>query len=311
MSTKNGLSAQYDAACKEVLSHKMILAHIMKDCMVEYAGVEADVIARQFIETEALVSQVLVEEGGEEWLPRIQGTNTEDTSVGEGRITYDIRFTASLPTTGQRVWIDVEPQKDFWPGYSLLKRGIYYLCRMISAQRGREFAGSDYDELKKAYSIWICLKPPKKFEHTIKYYEFQDRDDKKYPGFEREKYDLMTLVMICLGDPSDSRAVGVLRLLSVLFTNAYDLVEKQKILKEEFNIVATESMRKGMKSVCNFGEGIYEEGFEKGIEKGIGIMNQLYLLLLSKGRYEELEKAARDESYRNLLMREFGLSFSN
>lgn len=309
MATKNGLISQYDAACKEVLSDKMILALIMKECMVEYAGVTAEAIARRFIETGPLVSQVLVEEHGAGWLPRIQGTNTEDVSVEEGRITYDIRFTATIPATGRRLWIDVEPQKDFWPGYSLLKRGIYYLCRMISAQRGREFVGSDYDELKKVYSIWICMKPPKKYEHTIRYYEFCDREDMPDPGFEREKYDLLTLVMICLGDPRDLQAAGILRLLAVLLTNAYDLEDKQRILEEEFDIALTESMRKGMKRVCNLGEGIYEDGIEKGIEKGIGILNQMNLLLISTGRYEELEKAARDESYRNVLMNEFGLSF--
>ena len=312
---KNGLIAEYDAACKEVLSHRIVLAHIMKACMVEYADIEANVIARRFIEKEPLVSRVLVEEDVTEWLPRIRGTNTEDASVEEGRITYDIRFTATIPATGRRLWVDVEPQKNFWPGYSLLKRGIYYLCRMVSAQRGIEFTGSDYDNLKKVYSIWICLKPSKKFEHTIKIYEFRDWDDTPYVEFERGNFDLMTLVMICLGDPRDSRATGVLRLLSVLLTNVFDLEEKQRILKDEFDIVTTESMRKGMKSVCNLGEGIYEDGFEKGIEKGIekgmGVLNQLYLLLISNGRYEELEKAAKDESYRNLLFSEFGLSFRN
>ena len=61
LGNKNGLISQYDTACKEMLSHKMILAHIMKDCMPEYAGVEANVIARRSIETEPLVSQVLNE----------------------------------------------------------------------------------------------------------------------------------------------------------------------------------------------------------------------------------------------------------
>ena len=62
-----------------------------------------------------------------------------------------------------------------------------------------------------------------------------------------------------------------------------------------------------MKSVCNLGEGVYEDG----IERGVGVINQLNLFLISEGRYEELERAAREESYRNLLLSEFGLSFCN
>ncbi|OUP84952.1 hypothetical protein B5F07_06840 [Lachnoclostridium sp. An169] len=35
--------------------------------------------------------------------------------------------------------INVEAQKDFHPGYSLMTRGIFYGARMISAQKGTEF----------------------------------------------------------------------------------------------------------------------------------------------------------------------------
>ena len=108
--------------------------------------------------------------------------------------------------------------------------------------------------------------------------------------------------MICLGDPRDSRATGVLRLLSVLLTNAYDLEEKQRILKDEFDIVATESLRKGMKSVCNLGEGV--------LEKGMDLVSQLYGKLLSDGRMEDLKKATNDKGFRESLMEEYGISMT-
>ena len=63
--------------------------------------------------------------------------------------------------------------------------------------------------------------------------------------------------------------------------------------------------------MCDLGLGIYEDGIEKGIEKGIGIFNQLILTLLSDGRYEELEKVVRDTAYRDLLMNEYGLLVKN
>jgi len=301
------LFKQYDALCKEILSQKIILAWIMKECMAEYSEWSAEAIARDYIETEPQVSHISVDEEGGEWMPRIRGTNVEAVSSTEGKITYDIRFTAIVPETGRRIWIDVEPQKNFRPGYSLLKRGTYYLARMISSQRGREFRGSDYDDLKKAYTVWICMKPPKKWEHRIKFYEVQDRDKSMGTVFGTEDFDLMTQVVICLGDPDDPRAVGLLRLLSVLLTNVYSVDEKQRILESEFGIVLTDTIRKGMNSMCNLGEGIYEDG----IERGMGILNQLYLTLISRGRFEDLERAAQDDEFRQSLMNEFGLSFRN
>ncbi len=53
-----------------------------------------------------------------------------------------------------RLIINIEAQNDFYPGYPLIKRGIYYCSRMISAQYGTEFKNSHYENIKKVYSIW-------------------------------------------------------------------------------------------------------------------------------------------------------------
>lgn len=46
-------------------------------------------------------------------------------------------------------FINLEAQADAEPGYSVLKRGIFYCGRMLSAQKGVEFERSEYDDLKK------------------------------------------------------------------------------------------------------------------------------------------------------------------
>ena len=83
-------SAGYDAACKRVLSEKAILARIMKACLEEYKDCGVNEIAERYIEGQPQVSAVPVlpdEEGS-----LISGMDTEDKSVHEGYITYDIRF---------------------------------------------------------------------------------------------------------------------------------------------------------------------------------------------------------------------------
>ena len=134
-------SAGYDAACKRVLSEKAILARIMKSCLEEYKDCDVNDIAEKYIEGQPQVSAVpvLPDEGG----TVISGMDTEDKSVREGTVTYDIRFRAIVP----------DSENDFYPGYPLIKRGIYYCCRMISSQYGREFTGSHYEKIKKVYSI--------------------------------------------------------------------------------------------------------------------------------------------------------------
>ena len=96
----------------------------------------------------------------------------------EGTVRYDIRFLVSLSKEKAQIGliVNVEAQNRFDPGYPLLKRGIYYCCRMISSQYGTEFTGADYGKLKKVYSIWICTTPPKNREHTITSYALAENN---------------------------------------------------------------------------------------------------------------------------------------
>lgn len=139
-------SAGYDTACKRVLSEKAILARIMKACLIEYQDCDVNDIAVKYIEGQPQVSAlpVLPDESG----TIISGMDTEDKSVHEGTITYDIRFRAIVPGSDEQIGliVNVEAQNDFYPGYPLIKRGIYYCCRMshqtlepVAAQRIADF----------------------------------------------------------------------------------------------------------------------------------------------------------------------------
>ena len=50
-----------------------------------------------------------------------------------------------------------------------------------------------------------------------------------------------------------------------------------------------------------------EEGLEQGIEQGLELINQLNQILLSQGKYEELQKASKDKEYQKKLLAEYGL----
>ena len=50
-----------------------------------------------------------------------------------------------------------------------------------------------------------------------------------------------------------------------------------------------------------------EEGLEQGLEQGIELINQLNHILLSEGKYDELQKASKDKEYQKKLLAEYGL----
>ena len=243
-----GKGAAVDAACKRLLANKSILAWILKDCVEEYRNCDIRDIVEKYIESEPQIAEVAV--NPDETNVSIRGLSNEDTTLTEGTVTYDIRFMASAPVSGELIQliINVEAQNDFYPGYPLIKRGIYYCSRMISAQYGVEFTKSQYAAIKKVYSIWVCARPPKNREDSITSYSLKERNVIGNVKEPIQNYDLMTAVMICLG--SNSKENNVLRLLETLLSSKMELETKKHILQNEFDIKMTQTFDKEVSDMC-------------------------------------------------------------
>lgn len=270
--TAAGDKAAYDAACKRLLANKIILAWIMKSCLEEYKDCDINEIAEKYIEGEPQIAKTAVnpdeepDHGGEQ----IEGAKNEDSTIQEGTVTFDIRFYSILPKSGEtvRLIINVEGQNDFYPGYPIIKRGIYYCSRMISSQYGVEFTDNHYEKIRKVYSIWVCADPPKYRQNTVTRYVMNEENLVGEAKEKKENYDLLTAVMICLGDPEDDNYGGILKLLEVLLSSGKGPEEKKKILQEEFDIMMTRKLESEVSDVCNLSKGVEQKGITIGIERG-------------------------------------------
>ena len=253
--------ASYDAACKRLLSEKIILAWIMKNCLEEYRDCDVEEIAEKYIEGTPQVGEAAVALDESNRVSMIQGAGNEDTSLTEGTVTYDIRFFAIAPVSGEliRLIINIEAQNDFYPGYPLIKRGIYYCSRMISAQYGTEFTNSHYENIKKVYSIWICMNPPKSRENSITRYYIAEENLVGSVKEQKAGYDLMAAVMICLGKEGDS-GTDLLKLLNVLLSTETGSQDKCQILEEDFHIRMTQTLESEVSLMCNLSKGVEEKG---------------------------------------------------
>ena len=262
-------NADYDAACKRLLSEKIILAWIMKSCLEEYRDMDANEIARKYIEGTPYVSQVPV--SPDATAPRIRGLSQEQSSPTEGSVYFDIYFHAILPGTGEVVQmiINVEAQSDFYPGYPLPKRGIFYCGRMISSQDGTVFFNSHYEKLQKVCSVWVCTNPPEYLKNTINSYQITEKNLVGKAQIKKEHYDMLSLVMICLGKPDEAGSDGVLKLLSVLLSSEVAPAKKKQILQDEFQIPMTQTLDREVSLMCNLSQSVEARGIEKGEARGI------------------------------------------
>lgn len=258
---------RYDAAVKNLLANRKILSWILKSCIEEFHSIEIDEIADKYIDREPQIAEVPVMPDETNSVTRIEGTGFEDVTITEGTVTFDIRFQAVVPKNDEiiNLIINIEAQNDFYPGYPLIKRGLYYCSRMISSQYGTVFTKSHYEKIKKVYSIWICVNPPKGRENTITEYSVREKNCIGNVKEQTKNYDLLTVVMICLGHSGNEDYQGILRLLGVLLSLNMKPEEKCEILEHDFSISMTETLERQVADVCNLSKGVEDKGIEKGI----------------------------------------------
>ncbi|MFT4107574.1 MAG: hypothetical protein QM657_17595 [Lacrimispora sp.] len=279
----SGLNAQYDRHAKNLLSQKIVLAYILVNAVSEFAGLEPeDVIP--LIEGDPEVSMIPVNPGEtnspeeeksgalREIASAIDGCSTESGIPYEGRITYDVRFFVRVPGKEEKVKIivDLEAQKNFYPGYDLVTRGVFYTSRMISAQLDTEFVIPHYNDIKKVYSIWICMNSPQKARNTITEFCMEKRNIVGNSG-DLGRYDLLSVIMVGLPEKltEEGRELKLHRLLGTLFSDRMPVDRKKEILSQEFGISMTLDWERSVNIMCNLSEAIEERGIEKGIKTGL------------------------------------------
>ena len=259
-----------DAVFKEMLAYREVLAHIMKTCVPEYKECTIPEIMN-CIEGDIQIGDAGVHPDETNLPPKIRGLSTESSSVTENRTFYDVRFSAVAPSADGRIGliINVEAQRQYHPGYPLVKRALYYCSRMLSAQYGPIFDQSHYENIQKVYSIWICTRPPKERENTITSYTVQEKHLVGNATEPVRNYDLLNATMICLGRPEGENYGGLLRMLEVLFGGRHSSGQVIDILENEYGFATGDDLEGKVSEMCNLSQGFIEQGIKQGIEQGI------------------------------------------
>ena len=137
------LKAQYDARVKRLVGHKRILAQILIKTVDEFKGMNPKAVA-DCIEGTPYISTVPVEPGLTNAVldrngQRIVGFNTENQEINEGLARFDIVFYVRTKDGLSQIIINVEAQKDEPGEYEILNRAIFYVSRLVSSQKERDF----------------------------------------------------------------------------------------------------------------------------------------------------------------------------
>ena len=269
--------AQYDEKAKNLLGHKIILAHILVKTIDEFKGMNPkDVV--QYIEGEPYISRVPVDAGStnvekEQDGEKVIGLNTENSELNEGLVRFDIIFYVRMKDGLSQVIVNIEAQKAEPSAYDIINRAVFYVSRMISSQKGREFVNSNYNDIKRVYSIWVCMNMSQNCMNYIHFTQESVVGTYQWKG----DIDLANIVLIGLAEdlPEKEEKYELHRLLGALLSAKLDVNTKLDIIGNEFDIPLESDIRKDVNDMCNLSQGIkeqaYAEGTENGIVKGVAI----------------------------------------
>ena len=148
-----------------------------------------------------------------------------------------------------------------------MKRAVYYVARLISSQKEKEFHGDDYNGLKKVYSIWIAMDVQNYRANSIQEYSLTEKVLHGDFHDKLQNYDLFKII--------------ILNLLHLLFMDLKSSEEKEIILHDQYNIDLTHDMRKELTTMG-------------------GLMETLLKVATVKAA-EETEKKSKFEDIRNAM----------
>ena len=267
-----GDKAQYDTRVKRLLAQKSILAHILVKTVVEFQGMKPEDVVT-YIEGEPSISVVPVEPGlanmekTDATGQRIVGLNTENAEINEGLVRFDIIFYVRMPSVDDtknglsQIIVNIEAQKDEPTEYKILNRAIFYVSRLISSQKERDFVNTNYDDIKQVFSIWIWMNMD---DNSLSHIHLT-KDEMLKPCTWKGNLDLLNIVLIGITNeiPEHDEKYEMHRLIGALLSSELKEQEKLDILEHEYNIPISQEFREDVSIMCNLSQGIEDKAIAK------------------------------------------------
>ena len=260
----------------------------------EFKGMKPEDVVK-YIEGEPSISVVPVEPGlanmekTDAAGQRIVGLNTENAEINEGLVRFDIIFYVRMPSVDDtknglsQIIVNIEAQKDEPTEYKILNRAIFYVSRLISSQKERDFVNTNYDDIKQVFSIWICMNMD---DNSLSHIHLT-KDEMLKPCNWKGNLDLLNIVLIGITNeiPEHDEKYEMHRLIGTLLSGELKEQEKLNIIEHEYNIPISQEFREDVRIMCNLSTGIEERATERATKKATEKTSEKFILNMYKKGY--------------------------
>lgn len=279
-----GRNLKLDKNIKEFLSDTQILARIAKYTVQEVQHLSIDEIIK-CIDYRSVKTGIKNIDPGLTNIGKVQRIQTENSIPGEGYITFDIVFDLVYNENIIKVIVNIEAQKsaDYKKlGYHLENRVVFYLARLISSQKETEFFHSNYDDIKKVYSIWICMDAEEGQDGICKLSLCPKTifgSEMKFPQLDK----MCGIIIRIRKDDNISKSKNkLIAMLEDLLVREESQAKKEMLVRE-YGMVMTYGLERRVDDMCNLSEVIIENAVKQGLEQG-----------LEQGAFEAYASLVRD-----------------
>ena len=283
---------KYDASLKAVFAQPRIVAAILRMAVTEYEGMSVDEVLPYILD---ISKETPVDDISQAAMQKLE---QERSSLAGKIIRYDLFIKAKNPKAGEinvNLYLDFEFQNKYYPGYSLIKRAMFYVARALDGQLTVIDKDTDYNSLQKAYSIWICNEDvPKVNQNTMTRYRIIQENVIGEAEDNPEEYDLMEVVMIRRG--KEEIQEEVFDFLDGIFHSKLEQITKYTGEDSE--------IEKEVTNMGGFGAALAEKKLNEGRREGRQEASLLMSYLWKNGRGEEAERAAEDKDFFDQLLAE-------
>lgn len=287
--------AKYDEAAKENLQRPELIAPILKAVVPEYKNYTCEDIIGFIIKDSVHDDPVDDVSTVADLLP------TEQSSVSDKLIRYDTRFKIINPRLSDKaisvyLHIDLEVQNNYQPSnpsYPIVKRGIYYGAREISSQLGILTEATNYNDIEKVYSIWICNENiPEELQNTVSSYRITKTDEVGITEERDADYDLLHVIIIRRGN--DKGNEEIFDYLTAFFNSDIDGICRHVDIRDK------EEVLKGVKKMSGLGQSIANANYQKGmIETLIDLVKKEMLTIANAAKEAGMSEEAFSELLKN------------
>lgn len=198
--------------------------------------------------------------------------NSELSGLDTGLVRLDTLIEAVIPGEKKRIRIrfNIETQAIANPGYLITNRAQTYAAMLLATQNKDCTGSRKYANLRKVYTVWVCLNPTDDCENTVEHYGILP-----YPSNVPSTTipSLMEIVMIHLCKTYSDAGPSITDLLNLIFSVGTDDEKRQTVLKSRYKLEVDLELIREVRQMTDWiteaREIGLEEGYEQGIEKGI------------------------------------------